>query len=224
MQRRYGDLSRPFGGPTISHGTRPGGSAAATSGRRGRSGGGAVSFLGSSTLHPMRLPALLLAVLLTVPGRPLAGLDGPPVLRLPRHVAGDTLRGEIQLKDPIIGRAHIVLDGERREIEEVREVRLDGETLAVVDGRRFARLVEDGRVRLYSREVSTPAMMTPGPGPNGGMVMSGGQLLRDRLRPGGRRPHRARHGPHAASCAPGQPREHPVPRPVQDARDRSDPP
>ena len=89
-------------------------------------------------------------------------------------VAGDTLRGVIELNDPLVGKTHVVLDGERRELEEFRIIRDGAETLAVVDGRRLARLIEDGRVRLYSYESYTPGMMTPNAGPGGGFSMTSG--------------------------------------------------
>ena len=89
-------------------------------------------------------------------------------------VAGDTLRGDVELKSPFLGKTHVVLDGERRELEEFRMIHDGAETLAVVDGRRLARLIEDGRVRLYSYETSSPGVMMPNPGPGGGFSMTPG--------------------------------------------------
>ncbi len=80
---------------------------------------------------------------------------------------GDTLRTEVELKDPLIGRAHVLVGGDRRELEEFSLLHIDGETLAIVDGRRLARLLTDGRVRFYTREVTTSGVWQPGVGPGG---------------------------------------------------------
>lgn len=85
---------------------------------------------------------------------------------------GDTLRGDVEIKDPFLGCLHVLVDGERRDIQTLREITLDGETMAVVDGRSLATLQQDGRVRFYSRTTTTGPMMTPGP--NGTMMMTGG--------------------------------------------------
>ena len=75
-------------------------------------------------------------------------------------VQGDTLRGDVELKDPLLGRRHVLIDGERREIDEFSYLQVDGDLLAVVDGRGLAKLVQDGRVRFYSRSEYSPG--TPG--------------------------------------------------------------
>ena len=80
-------------------------------------------------------------------------------------VQGDTLRGDVELKDPILGRRHVLIDGERREIDEFSYLQIDGDLLAVVDGRGLAELVQDGRVRFYSRSeytAGTPGFGVPG--------------------------------------------------------------
>ena len=116
--------------------------------------------------------AFILALL--TPAGAVAQADGPANYAV--TVSGDTLRTEVEFEDPLIGTSYVSVAGERRELEEFSELHLDGVTNAVVEGRRLAPLLTDGKVRFYARTVSTPGTMVPGP--NGGMVMSGGTSSR----------------------------------------------
>jgi len=87
---------------------------------------------------------------------------------------GDTLRTNVEFKDPLLGRSHLLVDGERHEIDEFSILHIDGVTSAVVEGRRLARLLSDGRIRFYARTVTTAGTMMPMGGPGGGMMMSPG--------------------------------------------------
>lgn len=79
--------------------------------------------------------------------------------------AGDTLRGRVEVRSPLLAKTYVAVDSTRYELEALREFRDDEDVFAVVDGRGLARLVSSGpRVDFYSRSVTTYMPAAPGPG------------------------------------------------------------
>ena len=75
-------------------------------------------------------------------------------------VSGDTLRGAVDVRSPLLQKTYLAFGDRRVELEEVSEYRSDGETYAIVGTRTIVRRVSSGpRVDFYSRTVTTT---TPG--------------------------------------------------------------
>ena len=113
---------------------------------------------------PTLLRSALLIVLLA-PALALAQQDDVPNYAV--TTSGNTLRTAVEFKQPVIGRAYVEVNGQRHEIENFATLHLDGETSAVVEGRRLARLIVDGPVRLYSRSISVSVPLATAPVANG---------------------------------------------------------
>lgn len=98
--------------------------------------------------------------------------------------AGDTLRGAVELRSPLLKRAYVRVDSQRVEIEHLTEFRDDGVLYAVVDGRQLASLVSEGdRVDFYARYETThhAGAMVPTGAPGGGMHMTGGGVSTEQI-------------------------------------------
>lgn len=82
--------------------------------------------------------------------------------------SGDTLRGRVEVRSPLLQRTYVRVDSQRYELEALQEIREGESTLAVVEGRRLAELVRRGdRVDFFSRSVTSysPGQTVPaGPG------------------------------------------------------------
>ncbi|HYE96548.1 MAG TPA: hypothetical protein VD962_10095 [Rubricoccaceae bacterium] len=98
--------------------------------------------------------------------------------------AGDTLRGDLELREPLLRSKRFVLDGEREfPIGQVREARLDGQWYAVgrtaMDTAVLMRQVEAGRISLYTADLSWgPSWAVTTPGPTVPMTMTPGGSTR----------------------------------------------
>ena len=90
-------------------------------------------------------------------------------------VTGDTLRGAVDVRSPLLQKTYLSFGDRRVELEEVSEYRSEGETYAIVGTRTIVRRVSTGpRVDFYSRTVTTttPGMAT-GAGPGGPIYTPG---------------------------------------------------
>ena len=103
--------------------------------------------------------ALLLALL--APVQAFAQQDDVPNYAV--TLRGDTLRTDVKLRDPLVGRSFVEVDGEEWRIEAFKSLHLDGVTHAVVEGRRLAPLLAEGRVRVYGYPSSDVGGMMMGP-------------------------------------------------------------
>ena len=86
-------------------------------------------------------------------------------------VEGDTLRSGVRYVNPLLAPSYVTVDGEQHATSEFQILYLDGVTHAVVDdGRKLAPLVNEGRLRLFSRTMSPPPGMVQA-GPNDAVMM-----------------------------------------------------
>ena len=89
-------------------------------------------------------------------------------------VSGDTLRGTVEVRSPLLKKTYLSFGDRRVELEEASEFRSEDETYAIVDTRTIVRRVSTGpRVDFFSRTVTTTTPgMTAGAGP-GAVYMPG---------------------------------------------------
>ena len=127
-----------------------------------------------------RCLALVLLVLLLPAAASAQTLDEYVVL-----AQGDTLRGDVDIKEPFIGSARIVVnDSAEYALGEVDEVHNASGNYVVGRGSAFggpmlARRVESGRMTLYERITNSPGTWMPGP--NGVQTYTGGGQTRSQF-------------------------------------------
>lgn len=128
----------------------------------------------------------LFAAALLVLAAPLSAQDSPAPADVPAPsfneylvlAQGDTLRGDVDIRDPFLGAPRVVLnDSTEYPLDQVVEVNNAEGNYAVTrtgltSSPTLVRRVEAGRISLYSRTITHAGTWTPGP--NGTQTYSGG--------------------------------------------------